>query len=156
MTRQFDCPGCGAALDPSGGQAIVVCAYCGRRVLVPPDLRPAPPPIPPDPIAPLRVVLTPATTPPTSPAPGTRRSNRGCAGCALLLLLALVAVPAALGAAEWSGLWQAAQDLLPTGFAKLVLTFGEKGDALGQMHNPTDLAVDGAGNVYVLDRDPGA
>lgn len=36
----FDCPQCGASLNPQGDAVQVQCEYCGRMVVVPEDLRP--------------------------------------------------------------------------------------------------------------------
>lgn len=39
MAITFDCPSCGASLLPDGSEAHVVCDYCGKTVVVPPELR---------------------------------------------------------------------------------------------------------------------
>ncbi len=51
MATSFNCPSCGAALEPPTTSAISVeCRYCGTAVAVPDDLRvhPTPPPQPPE------------------------------------------------------------------------------------------------------------
>ena len=40
MVQNFDCPNCGASLDYKGGSdATIKCPYCGKSVIVPPELR---------------------------------------------------------------------------------------------------------------------
>jgi DNA-directed RNA polymerase subunit RPC12/RpoP len=147
MALEFSCPSCGAPLASPGAAVQIVCPYCGRHVIVPPELRPAPP----APVPTVQVVMTPAApaAPPPGPAPA------GC--CAVRLLMLLLIILVGVGAAtHWDSVQQAAKGILPTNFADLALTFGTKGAAPGQLHDPAGLAVDGAGNVYVLDRNPGA
>ncbi|MBU0494673.1 MAG: hypothetical protein KKA73_29355 [Chloroflexi bacterium] len=44
MAQTFNCPSCGASLDYDGGDDPVIrCAYCKSTVIVPEELRPAPP-----------------------------------------------------------------------------------------------------------------
>jgi len=44
MPAIFDCPACGATLTPDGSKTHISCDYCGKTVLVPPELRDPPPP----------------------------------------------------------------------------------------------------------------
>ncbi len=37
--RAFQCPSCGASLEPAAGTASMKCAYCGTSVVIPEDLR---------------------------------------------------------------------------------------------------------------------
>jgi LSD1 subclass zinc finger protein len=37
--RTFECPSCGASLQPPSGAATMNCAYCGTSVVIPEDLR---------------------------------------------------------------------------------------------------------------------
>ncbi len=39
MPAIFDCPACGATLTPDGSKTHISCDYCGKTVLVPPELR---------------------------------------------------------------------------------------------------------------------
>ncbi len=41
--RTLNCPACGAALEPPSGASTMKCGYCGTPVIIPPDLRTAPP-----------------------------------------------------------------------------------------------------------------
>ncbi len=42
VARTFECPSCGASLQPPAGAATMQCAYCGTSVVVPQDLRASP------------------------------------------------------------------------------------------------------------------
>jgi DNA-binding beta-propeller fold protein YncE len=39
MAQRFNCPACGAPLQPDGPQAMISCEYCGESVVVPTELR---------------------------------------------------------------------------------------------------------------------
>jgi predicted RNA-binding Zn-ribbon protein involved in translation (DUF1610 family) len=41
-TRTFQCPSCGASLEPQVGLTAMKCGYCGTSVVVPEDLRASP------------------------------------------------------------------------------------------------------------------
>ncbi len=99
MTTSFECPSCGAALEPPTTPAVsVTCHYCGSVVPVPDDLRvrPAPPPpepegitlnVPPEEIAELRQMEAELRAPRR-----VRRGAAGCGGCGCLTSLLFVAI----------------------------------------------------------------
>ncbi|MGD0610612.1 MAG: hypothetical protein ABSB41_03785 [Anaerolineales bacterium] len=41
-TRTFQCPSCGASLEPATGLTTMKCGYCGTSVVIPEDLRSTP------------------------------------------------------------------------------------------------------------------
>ncbi len=108
MTTTFECPSCGAELEPPTTPAVsVTCHYCGTTVAVPQELRvqPAPPPatphqpdegrpqitfnLPPDELAQLEKAEAAMQT-----SRRARRGFLGCGGCgcsSLLLFLAAFA-----------------------------------------------------------------
>jgi streptogramin lyase len=147
------CPSCGGTLEVTDQNATTIqCKYCGTEAPVPQEMQRA--------AASVRV---------SQQIPGVARwiviavvaivAITACAICAPPLLFS--------GAAIWS-LGQAAQDA-PTAEALLtlqapqptpatstvattVLSFGAKGAGAGQFDDPTALAVDRDGNIYVCDR----
>src|SRR5262245_32710570 len=129
MAMEFECPGCGAPLDPSSGEAQLVCPYCGKHVIVPPELRPGRPRQAPA----VQVVMARPVPRPVGPVARRRASRGGCGGTLLFLLLLSVIVPGVLGAFGWNSVQQAAQSIIPFAFASPVLTFGAKGSAPDQM-----------------------
>jgi outer membrane protein assembly factor BamB len=45
MTQTFNCPSCGAPIEPSGSKTTIRCKYCNASVIVPPGLRKKPKPV---------------------------------------------------------------------------------------------------------------
>src|SRR5579859_2529503 len=147
----FDCPSCSAPLNPDGAQAMVHCPFCGESVIVPPELRAAgwrgPPAMFPPP-----ATYTPPVTPPF-PAIAAPPRSRGCGP--VLGVLFLMILFGSIWAGNNPAAFQAIQSLVAPGLGQVTLTFGGSGSGPGRLQNASGLAIDGAGNVYVGDQQPG-
>ena len=166
MTRDisFDCPSCGAPVTARDDQRFVECQYCGNNLLIPEELRAAPP----------RqqeqygraVVINIATAevdgqlyqlPPVAGRQVRRRS--GCGGVLVFLLIVTV-VLGSVGAGVWAVMEEVNPGFLSRlvgggGYAQKVLSFGGRGKGPGMFSSVVDIAVDGSGDIYVAERDPG-
>ncbi len=91
-TGAFQCPNCGSPLTAHGADKEITCSYCGSTVIVPEELRDAPPP-PPAPVFEYR--------PAPSPYPQTATPQRASssAGCATKLGLGIGLTAAVIGIA---------------------------------------------------------
>jgi hypothetical protein len=99
--KVFECPSCGSPLSTTGDETEVHCAYCGRTIIVPQELRnrpSVPPPSAPAPAATpeqilgerlAEVILARETQGRIPPPPPPRRRRSGC-GCSGLLVVGLV------------------------------------------------------------------
>jgi predicted RNA-binding Zn-ribbon protein involved in translation (DUF1610 family) len=164
MAQVFECPSCSGPLKPDGAAATVTCPYCGESVIVPPDLRThTPRPV----SATTFVVQLPASAPqPVVYANSTSRgAGRGCAVLIGLFILLMVGLPLYLARDELFS-QTAAQSfdfrtMLPVaasptpGFADAVLTVDGTAPGPGAFTDARAVALDGAGNIYVTDSNPG-
>ncbi len=150
--KSFACTNCGAALDYAGGDAPTVrCPYCGTTVIVPPELRDTEHEQTQSTGKPLGIVVLVAAIAvvilafiwlllPKSPSANGSDATR---------LPAIAAQPTAQRAPT-----QTSPTPTPS-FANKVLTFGSAGTGPGTFNRATNIAVDGAGNIYVGDRQGG-
>ncbi|HEX8228688.1 MAG TPA: hypothetical protein VF826_05165 [Chloroflexia bacterium] len=154
----FKCPACGASLKVQGDSPQVECPYCGSTIVVPASLRP---PLPATPAhAPHYTTVVVVQPPPqpvyypppvhdTTPPRGTKRSDIGAFALWVLALLIFVPFFFVVFVAftnprlfdEWTRV----------SYGRLDTTFGGKGGAPGQFVDAAGIAVDGEGNVYVLE-----
>ncbi|HEX7593230.1 MAG TPA: hypothetical protein VF429_03590, partial [Anaerolineae bacterium] len=152
--KSFACTNCGAALDyTSGGAPTVRCPYCGTTVIVPPELRDAEHEQTKSTGKPLGIVVLVAALVlvavafiwlmlPKSPSTNGSDATR---------LPAIAAQPTVQRAPT-----QTPPTVVPTAsLANKVLTFGSAGTGPGTFNRATNIAVDGAGNIYVGDRQGG-
>lgn len=155
-SKSFACTNCGGSLDYDGsGKPTVRCPYCGTSVIVPPEL---------------------CGVQCDQNKPAVRNvSGVVAVGAIVIIALALIWLllpksPSANGsdAPKLSTIvvQSTAQpapskaSLQPTpvpspSFASKVLTFGSAGTGPGTFNRATNIAVDGAGNIYVGDRQGG-
>src|SRR5688500_5514130 len=156
----FDCPSCSAPIKCDEHSTVVHCDYCGNNLMVPENLRPAPPPPTPQEFGTTIFINTGSGTI-IRPDPATARKIRrglGCGGLLLILfIVGVIVVP--IGFAAWSimetvnpGMFQ---EITGTGFARKVLSFGGKGRGPGFFENPVDLTSDKSGDIYVLEANTG-
>lgn len=154
----FKCPACGASLKVEGDSPQVECPYCGSTIVVPASLRP-PQPAPP-PYAPHHTTVVVVQPPPqpvyypppvhdTTPPRGTRRSDIGA--FVLWVLALLIFVPFFFGVFVAFTNPRLFDEWTRVSYGRLETTFGGKGAAPGQFADPAGIAVDGEGNVYVLE-----
>lgn len=178
MTTTFECPSCGAPLQPNGAHTTRTCPYCGESVVVPASLRER------------RVIVqrkviytppsrTPATLPPRANAPSFETGKVLFCFLAVLLIMAgsiyFINSPtpgAALPAtrtkyAALTPVYEAKVNTavattvvrptaLPSAtptpaFATVVQTFGSEGTGPGHFDDGRGLALDGDGHIYVSD-----
>ncbi len=92
-TGTFQCPNCGSPLTANGPDKEITCSYCGSTVIVPEELRSAPPPVTSFDFPP-----APAPTPPEPSTGGSFSTSGGCASrVGLVIGLAAAAVALAVG-----------------------------------------------------------
>ncbi len=173
MTTTFECPSCGAPLQPDGARTTRTCPYCHESVIIPESLRDRPP------IVQQTVIYTPANYTPAPPRVATRPRHGSRCGCVLgllgfvmLLTIAtsglayfvdrptrseLATIPAYttpisldVSALETS----VAATFVPSAsrtpsFAIVEQTFGSAGTGPGHFDDARGLALDGDGHVYV-------
>ena len=146
----FACPQCGAALESDASYgATVECPYCHSTVIVPPELRPAPPAPPP-------------ATPPMFTGYGSDLGNKPAFSfaralgivvaiiAAFIFLVFLLAKPS--GKASSTSYPPSRPLTSPQSTPKpYVFTFGGEGTGPGLFQNAQDVAVDGDGNIFVSD-----
>ncbi len=171
MSDQFykpqvlECPACGATLALPDADTFV-CDYCGKTVIVPPNLRPNRPAAQPaaatNPADPTNVAwyeTLPHKTEPR-PTPTSQRKVGLLVVISLALLIAGVAVfmvLSVLGRSTFSNGQPLAVPLLTTPvpsevpFANLTLVFGSQGRAPGKFDDARYIAVDPQGNIFVAD-----
>ena len=90
----FDCPACGASLKPEGDASQIQCAYCGKTIVVPEELRQHPQaPIMPPSLADL--IQARAQAAPPSPKP---RANPIQSLLTVLAVVVVVGICVVLGA----------------------------------------------------------
>jgi DNA-directed RNA polymerase subunit RPC12/RpoP len=70
----FQCPNCGSPLIANGAEKEIKCQYCGSTVIVPEELRDAPPPV-----TTFEFRPTPIVVPQPSPAGSSFSTSSGCA-----------------------------------------------------------------------------
>ena len=153
-SKSFACTNCGASLDYDGkGEPTVHCPYCGTTVIVPAELR--------------------GTEHDHTPAARKPTGIIVLASAIVLVVLVFIGLmstqsPSANRNAEATQPVIAAQSTaqgvptqapptqLPTpSIASKVLTFGSAGTGPGRFNRSTNIATDGAGNIYVGDRQGG-
>jgi sugar lactone lactonase YvrE/DNA-directed RNA polymerase subunit RPC12/RpoP len=137
----FNCPHCGAPLEPEKGVRSMQCRYCNTTVIIPKELR-------------TRLQQAPLV-PVTSPGFG-----KGCGRVGLIVgVIGLVAV---IGLAI--GLTALVKNLtkdipgvssITSGFASPVLTFGSEGIGQGMFSDARSVAVEANGNILVGDYEDG-
>ena len=138
----FNCPQCGAALEFERiTSATVECPYCNSVVIVPADLRPAPPRAEPQPPASFR----------------EQQSNK-----AILILVGMIALFAGVVALAvrssssnktrtgGQSSYAPTPTPKPDGYT-VAFTFGGEGTGPGFFKDEMRVAVDGAGRIYVSD-----
>jgi len=163
MAQVFQCPSCSGPLKPDGAATTVTCPYCGDSVIVPSELRtPAPHP----PAAHTVVVQMPVSPPPVVVSTGTSRGmSSGCGVLLVLFILLTVGLPLYLAGNELFAKTGTPsfdfRTMLPVlasptpGFADPVLTVDGTGPGPGAFKDSRAVALDGAGNIYVTDSNPG-
>jgi len=138
----FNCPHCGAPIQPKLKGRSMKCPFCEATVPIPKELR----------------------TYPSEKAPATAGTSslvgKGCiwgilalVGTALLAVLILVfgGYYAFLGAARRNPMLGTAVADVTSGFARQVLVFGSKGTGPGTFASARSVAVDAKGNILVGD-----
>lgn len=159
--KSFACPTCNAPLTVTGDETEVRCQFCGNMVIVPLELRTPTVPTPEQTPQSINVVL--------GSVNNMQPVSTSSTGCGLLWLFILIFGVIAAVAAGLIGLVTSqtvsqvnsarstAVSALPTATSavSLVITFGGEGTGVGMFSDPTNLAVDGKGYVYVSDRDTG-
>ncbi len=164
MAQVFQCPSCSGPLKPDGAATTVTCPYCGDSVIVPPELRtPAPHP----PAAHTVVVQLPVSPPqPVVHATGTSRGmSAGCGVLIVLFILLTVGLPLYLAGNELFAKTGTPpfdfRTMLPVlasptpAFADPVMTVGGTAPGASAFKDSRAVALDGAGNIYVTDSNPG-
>ncbi len=161
QVQTFNCPQCGGPIDFKGGtDKTIKCPFCDSSVIVPKELRATA-------VQPQIVMSTP---PFEIDNKTVRRGLFGLAGFTLAsflvpaifacigLIVAGAAAYFAFGAASAPG--EVASEIAPavstiaansngSGFANLVMTFGNEGTGPGLMEDARSVAIDGNGNIYV-------
>ena len=152
-SKSFNCTNCGAPLDvPSNVGPTMRCPYCNASVAVPAEFRSA----------------SGAQPQSSGPALGRIISIGVIAVIVLaLIFLLLPKTPSANNNERPDFPTSVARAFVPTqtsrpptavptpSFASQVLTFGSEGIGPGLLNRATNIAVDGAGNIYVGDRQGG-
>lgn len=154
--KSFACTNCGASLDYDGSPAPTVrCPYCGTSVIVPAELR--------------------GIQRDQAKSAGNPLGSVVLVGAIVVVILAFIWLmlpksPSANGsdaikspAVVVQSTAQSAPSKVPLqptpvpspSFARKVLTFGSAGTGPGLFNRATNIAVDGAGNIYVGDREGG-
>jgi len=154
--QTFKCTNCGASLDYDGRAARTVrCPYCGTSIIVPEELR-------------------------TAPRNQSRPAGKNASGVVLVGAIVVVGltfvwlllpkspstnggdVPKTLAIVTQAAVRTASSQgpVRPTSapspsFAGKVLSFGSAGTGPGTFNRATNIAVDGAGHIYVADRQGG-
>ena len=133
----FNCPHCGAPIEPEKGVRSMLCKYCNNTVIIPKELR-------------TRLGQAPLVGP-TSP-----RFGKGCARVAIVVAVVGVLAVAGLVFGIVSMVKNMTKDIpgvssITSGFAKPVLTFGSQGIGQGMFSDARSVAVDGKGNILVGD-----
>ncbi len=178
----FNCPTCGAALDPpEDDQASLRCAYCGSSVVVPPELRRSRH-APPSAAGPGRPVVVNISGAAIDEAARTAGRSAGCSLLTTLVFL-LILFAAAVGIMASTGVFSLissagqpepsdplqtgqamvnqVQTLVPefkassTPPAAVLLQFGAQGSGAGQLDDARQIAIDPDGNIFVADYQDG-
>jgi len=142
---QLTCPACGGGLSLTpaqiGGRAAIECEYCGTSVLVPGGA--------------LSQQAGPAAAPepaqqPAYPDQGVSQGRRGWG-----VLLTVLLVSGAGIAASW---FAEGRSVIPghpipsqQSYAHQTLIFGGKGTGPGLLNDPSDIAIDSRGGIWVAD-----
>jgi len=140
MAHQIDCPSCGADVKVKRGAVSAVCSYCGSSVIVLEGLSET-------------AVYTRTST----------TSGKGCgarasiaAAVALLLVTGVAAMVFFLAASEnESSFKNAVGSALSPGGVSPELEFGGTGSGRGHFQDPSCIATDGMGRIYVGERESG-
>jgi sugar lactone lactonase YvrE/DNA-directed RNA polymerase subunit RPC12/RpoP len=137
----FNCPHCGAPIEPEKGVRSMQCKFCNSTVVIPKELRTRPQPVP----------LIPVTSP---------GFGKGCSRVAIVA--GVVGILAVIGLAI--GITALVKNLtkdipgvssITSGFAKPVLTFGSQGIGQGMFSDARSVAVEANGNIVVGDYEDG-
>jgi DNA-directed RNA polymerase subunit RPC12/RpoP len=147
--KAFSCPDCGASIKAADfSTATIECPYCNSSVIVPEELRPAPPALP------------------TPPTPRRRRDITQspyftggmvffiiCAAIGITFVIILRIVPShdqksTAHPTRRLGIAVAKANILTPAVA---LTFGNSGMGNGAFQNAHGIALDAGGNLYVSD-----
>jgi DNA-directed RNA polymerase subunit RPC12/RpoP len=152
--KAFACPQCGASLESKAIQgATVECHYCHSSVIVPAEMRPAPPLPPPQPVF-----------SGYEPEPERKQAFSFRSAITILVvftvgfLLVILFLPSNTRTTKPSTyapgpIFPLTGPALPPQSAPntYVLTFGGEGTGPGLFQDAHEVAVDGAGNIYVSD-----
>jgi len=141
MAHQLDCPSCGADVKVKRGAVSAVCSYCGGSVIIPEELRGQP-------------VYTRAATPPVK---GCGSGITIAVGLAALLVAGIGALVFYLTAAatEEKSFNSMVNSVLSPGAVSPDLVFGGTGSGRGYFQDPSCIAADGAGRIFVGERESG-
>ncbi len=147
--QAFSCPQCGASLESGPIKSVTVeCPYCHSAVIVPPELRPAPPP----------------SVPPLSGYASDDASKKSFSPVGVLALIIVGTLffvflmftlkpgrdpkPSSYRPTSLVPTIPTKPSAAPTPY---VLTFGGEGTGQGLFKDAQEVALDGAGNIYVSD-----
>jgi len=180
--QAFHCPSCGAGLSAADAPS-VTCEYCGASVLVPPEYRPARPPVEPPPSVTVIQVQPSLYTPPE-----VEPKSSSCSTWVILIAILLLVGVGIAGVAYYqqsmtnrlvNQIEEAIEITIPTieisipledfpeiellltpqptpvPEADILLTFGSLGESPGQFKDPRSIAVDRQGQIYVADYSSG-
>jgi hypothetical protein len=170
----YKCPNCGAPVKYDGGDELAVpCSYCGTSAPVPEELRPHK--------AQIEINVVDASPGPAPSRRGAASAGGCLAAIVIVPIIIVAAAiliitnivnqaiaPVMLSARDIAATKESlvstvmpptrAPARTPTpaasptpGMASVVLSFGEEGSGQGQFKDARNIAVDGAGNVYVGD-----
>jgi sugar lactone lactonase YvrE len=141
----FNCPHCGAPLEPQAGVRSIICPYCNNSVVIPKELR-------------TRAPKAPAPVPPLTPA--RRGLSMGCLRLIISTVLAFVLIVFSLGFMAYQMVKDWTKDIpgvssITSGFARVGLTFGSKGTGPGMFSDVRSVAMDASGNILTGDYEDG-
>ena len=143
--KAFACPQCGAALESDAVySATVECPYCHSTVIVPPELRPAPPPTPPmfSEYEPDKVVTKQSFSFPRVLAFFV---------VGIIFFLFLILSLAGPSHNRNTGSYTPPFSTPEASPSPYVFSFGGKGTGPGLFQEAQEVAVDGEGNIFVSD-----